>query len=166
MISRACRKVIDHQATADNPRGELEELEAKEEVKTQPHQTTLRTSINRESTSRHGGNHVASSVIPKDLPPRPEGGDVEQLCLITEASSAASAMNTIKDEISRLEGAVLKPDREEQFEAQSWEALRKSGNPVPHTAREYANVFPNKIPAELPANCGVNHEINLVPEAN
>ncbi|ETM41587.1 hypothetical protein L914_12649 [Phytophthora nicotianae] len=75
-------------------------------------------------------------------------------------------MNTIKDEISRLEGAVLKPDREEQFEAQSWEALRKSGNPVPHTAREYANVFPNKIPAELPANCGVNHEINLVPEAN
>ncbi|ETP39536.1 hypothetical protein F442_13009 [Phytophthora nicotianae P10297] len=30
----------------------------------------------------------------------------------------------------------------------------------------YANVFPNKIPAELPANCGVNHEINLVPEAN
>ncbi|ETP11390.1 hypothetical protein F441_13087, partial [Phytophthora nicotianae CJ01A1] len=120
----------------------------------------------RESTSRHGGNHVASSVIPKDLPPRPEGGDVEQLCLITEASSAASAMNTIKDEISRLEGAVLKPDREEQFEAQSWEALRKSGNPVPHTAREYANVFPNKIPAELPANCGVNHEINLVPEAN
>ena len=30
-------------------------------------------------------------------------------------------------------------------------------------AREYADVFPDKIPAELPADRGVRHEIDLVP---
>uniref|UniRef100_A0AAV1TNW0 Reverse transcriptase domain-containing protein n=1 Tax=Peronospora matthiolae TaxID=2874970 RepID=A0AAV1TNW0_9STRA len=43
------------------------------------------------------------------------------------------------------------------------EALRESGNPVYDIAREYADVFPDKIPAELPADRGVRHEIDLVP---
>ncbi|KAE9021944.1 hypothetical protein PR001_g13256 [Phytophthora rubi] len=37
----------------------------------------------------------------------------------------------------------------------SWESLKASGNPIYETAREFADVFPDKIPAELPADRGV-----------
>ncbi|OWY90768.1 polyprotein [Phytophthora megakarya] len=56
-----------------------------------------------------------------------------------------------------------KSAREERFETQSWDALRESGNPVYETAREFADIFPDKIPAELPADRGVHHEIDLAP---
>ena len=59
--------------------------------------------------------------------------------------------------------AEPKSAREERFAAQSWEALRASGNLVYDIAREYADIFPEKIPADLPADRGVRHEINLVP---
>ncbi|KAE9321015.1 hypothetical protein PR003_g17571 [Phytophthora rubi] len=53
--------------------------------------------------------------------------------------------------------------REERFAAQSWESLKASDNPIYETAREFADVFPDKIPAELPADRGVRHEIDLAP---
>ncbi|KAE9271064.1 hypothetical protein PR003_g30623 [Phytophthora rubi] len=45
----------------------------------------------------------------------------------------------------------------------SWESLKASGNPIYETAREFADVFPDKIPAELPADRGVRHEVDLAP---
>ncbi|KAG2773133.1 hypothetical protein PC129_g19483 [Phytophthora cactorum] len=36
-----------------------------------------------------------------------------------------------------------------------------SGNPVYETAREFEDIFPEKIPAELPADRGVKHKIDL-----
>ena len=47
--------------------------------------------------------------------------------------------------------------------AQSWEALRASGNPVYDIDRENADIFPEKPPTEILADSGVRHEINLVP---
>ena len=41
--------------------------------------------------------------------------------------------------------------------------MRDSGNPVYDLACEYAELFPDKIPAELPADRGVRDEIDLVP---
>ena len=38
-----------------------------------------------------------------------------------------------------------------------------SGNPVYVLNRNYAAVFPDKIPAELSADRGVWHEIDLIP---
>ncbi|KAE9357767.1 hypothetical protein PF008_g2995 [Phytophthora fragariae] len=64
---------------------------------------------------------------------------------------------------SRPKSAEPKPAREERFAAQSWESLKASGNPIFETAREFADVFPYKIPAELPADRGVRHEIDLAP---
>ncbi|KAE9166426.1 hypothetical protein PF005_g29203 [Phytophthora fragariae] len=64
-----------------------------------------------------------------------KAGDIEQVCLITD----------------------------ERFATQSWESLKASGNPIYETAREFADVFPDKIPAELPADRGVRHEIDLAP---
>ena len=59
-----------------------------------------------------------------------------------------------------------KSAREERSESQSWNTLRDSGNPVYAIAREYADVFPDKIPAELPADRVVWYEIDLVPGSN
>ncbi|KAG3155132.1 hypothetical protein PC128_g22134 [Phytophthora cactorum] len=89
--------------------------------------------------------------------------EIEQVCLITEEPSAAEALNATMTESEQPKGAEPKSAREERYEAQSWEALRMSGNPVNETVREFEDIFPEKIPAELPADRGVKHEIDLAP---
>ncbi|CAI5713732.1 unnamed protein product [Peronospora destructor] len=92
-----------------------------------------------------------------------KGGGIEQVCLITnETIDFISAVSDGKLP-SRPPGAEPKSAREERFATQSWDALRDSGNLVYDIAREYADVFPDKISAELPADRGVQHEIDLVP---
>ena len=88
-----------------------------------------------------------------------KGGTVEQVCLVT--NEVTHEPN--EELMTRPRSAEKKSAREERFASQSWEALRESGNPVYDIAREYADVFPDKIPAELPADRGVRHEIDLVP---
>ncbi|KAF1313625.1 hypothetical protein FI667_g17169, partial [Globisporangium splendens] len=51
--------------------------------------------------------------------------------------------------------------REERFEEQSWDALKK--NPVYALAREYEDIFPDKVPDELPFDRGICHEIDVLP---
>ncbi|KAE8899902.1 hypothetical protein PF007_g18265 [Phytophthora fragariae] len=46
------------------------------------------------------------------------------------------------------------------------ESLKASSSPIYETAREFTDVFPDKIPAELPADRGVRHEIDLAPGSN
>jgi hypothetical protein len=85
--------------------------------------------------------------------------------LLTSSDSTDSVVNAISDDVpsSRPKAAEPKSAREERFAAQSWQALQDSGNPVYSLAREYEDVFPDKIPAGLPAQRGVRHEIDLVP---
>ncbi|KAE8974930.1 hypothetical protein PF005_g26454 [Phytophthora fragariae] len=94
-----------------------------------------------------------------------KAGDIEQVCLITDGDSVLHAINSVDsaDTSSRPKSAEPKSAREERFAAQSWESLKASGNPINETAREFADVFPDKIPAELPADRGVRHEIDLPP---
>ena len=87
-----------------------------------------------------------------------KAGDIEQVCIISAAEAASGEVLE-----ARPKSAEPKSAREERFVAQYWEALRASGNPVYDIARDYADIFPEKIPAELPADCGVRHEIDLVP---
>ncbi|GMF44870.1 unnamed protein product [Phytophthora fragariaefolia] len=96
-----------------------------------------------------------------------KAGDIEQVCLITDAESVPRVINSIElsDATSRPKSAEPKSALEKRFAAQSWEALKASGNPVYETAREFADVFPDKIPAVLPADRGVHHEIDLAPGA-
>ncbi|CAI5721540.1 unnamed protein product [Peronospora effusa] len=76
-----------------------------------------------------------------------------------------SATEAVSEEVLEAlpKSAEPKSAREERFAAQSWDALHASGNPVYNIAREYADIFPEKIPAELPADRDVQHEIDLVP---
>ncbi|KAE8971517.1 hypothetical protein PR001_g26863, partial [Phytophthora rubi] len=84
-------------------------------------------------------------------------GDIEQVCLITDGDSVPHAINSVDsaNTSSRPKSAEPKSAREERFAGQSWESLKASGNPIYETAREFADVFPDKIPAELPADRGV-----------
>ncbi|KAE9025091.1 hypothetical protein PR002_g11274 [Phytophthora rubi] len=91
--------------------------------------------------------------------------DIEQVCLITDGDSVSHAINSIDstDTSPRPNSAEPKPAREERFAAQSWESLKASGNRIYETARGFADVFPDKIPVELPADRGVRHVIDLAP---
>ncbi|OWZ13920.1 polyprotein [Phytophthora megakarya] len=61
------------------------------------------------------------------------------------------SVNTVSSDEASSRPKNVQPisAREERFAAQSWEALKASGNPAYDVAREYADVFPEKIPAEL-----------------
>ncbi|KAG6609448.1 polyprotein [Phytophthora cinnamomi] len=92
-----------------------------------------------------------------------KAGGIVQVCLITDADSVPHEINSVElgDASSRPKRAEPKSAREEQ----SWETLKVSGNPIYETAREFADVFPDKVPATLPADRGVRHEIVLAPGA-
>ncbi|GMF15607.1 unnamed protein product [Phytophthora fragariaefolia] len=117
----------------------------------------------RDATSITSLPGLSGKYFLRDL----KAGDIEQVCLITDADSVPHETNSIElsDASSRPKSAEPKSAREERFAAQSWEALKASGNPIYETVREFANVFPDKIPAVLPADRGVRHEIDLAPGA-
>ncbi|KAF1326562.1 reverse transcriptase, partial [Globisporangium splendens] len=84
-------------------------------------------------------------------------GDIAQVCTIVEmvdegfVNTASSADADVLDEKTR----------KERFEEQSWDALKK--NPVYALAREYEDIFPDKVPDELPFDRGIRHEIDVLP---
>ncbi|KAG6586721.1 reverse transcriptase [Phytophthora cinnamomi] len=51
--------------------------------------------------------------------------------------------------------------KRERFEEQGWDSLKSS--PYYELLREYKDVLPEEIPAELPQDKGIQHEIDLVP---
>ncbi|KAF1318485.1 reverse transcriptase, partial [Globisporangium splendens] len=82
-------------------------------------------------------------------------GDIAQVCAIVEkidecfVDTASSA--DVLDEKTR----------KERFEEQSWDTLKK--NPVYALDREYEDIFPDKVPDELPFDRGIRHEIDVLP---
>ncbi|KAE9338415.1 hypothetical protein PR003_g11504 [Phytophthora rubi] len=94
-----------------------------------------------------------------------KAGEIEQVCVLTGSDQPDVLVNAVSDDASssRPKAAELKSVREARFAAQSWQALQDSSNPVYSLAREFEDIFPEKIPAELPAERGVRHEIDLVP---
>ncbi|KAE9266772.1 hypothetical protein PR003_g32005, partial [Phytophthora rubi] len=94
-----------------------------------------------------------------------KAGEIEQVCLLTGSDQPDELANAVSDDASssRPKAAEPKSVREARFGAQSWQALQDSNNPVYSLAREFEDIFPETIPAELPAERGVRHEIDLVP---
>ncbi|KAF1315583.1 reverse transcriptase, partial [Globisporangium splendens] len=84
-------------------------------------------------------------------------GDIAQVCVIVEmvdegfVNTASSADADVLDEKAR----------KERLEEQSWDSLKK--NPVYALAREYEDIFPDKVPDELPFDRGIPHEIDVLP---
>ncbi|KAE8971411.1 hypothetical protein PR002_g26839 [Phytophthora rubi] len=94
-----------------------------------------------------------------------KAGEIEQVCLLTGSDQPDVLANAVSDDASpsRPKAAESKPVREARFAVQSWQALQDSNNRVYSLAREFEDIFPEKIPAEIPAERGVRHEIDLVP---
>ncbi|KAE9200246.1 hypothetical protein PF005_g15423 [Phytophthora fragariae] len=94
-----------------------------------------------------------------------KAGEIEQVCLLTGSDEPTVLANAVSDDASssRPKAAEPKYVREARFAAQSWQAFQYSNNPVYSLAREFEDIFPKKISAELPAERGVRHEIDLVP---
>lgn len=97
-----------------------------------------------------------------------KNGDVEQICAVVaeKVASNITAFESVNEDhagVERPKRAEKKLARDERYVAQSWDALRVSGNPVYRLAREFADIFPDEIPAELPVDRGVRHEIYLAP---
>ncbi|OWY92536.1 reverse transcriptase, partial [Phytophthora megakarya] len=51
--------------------------------------------------------------------------------------------------------------KKERFEEQSWDSLKST--PYYEILREHRDVLPDEIPAELPQDKGIQHEIDFVP---
>ncbi|KAF1313843.1 reverse transcriptase, partial [Globisporangium splendens] len=67
--------------------------------------------------------------------------------------------------VSATEAEVFdEKTRKERFEEQSWDALKT--NPVYELVKEYEDIFPDKVPDELPFDRGVRHEIDILPGTN
>ncbi|GMF43598.1 unnamed protein product [Phytophthora fragariaefolia] len=98
-------------------------------------------------------------------------GEIEQVCMIVaeDAASIAAVETHASDSTSaartRPKGADPKTARAARYAAQSLPALEAAGNPVAPLVREFSDIFPDKVPAALPPDRGVRHEIDLVPGA-
>ncbi|KAG6623867.1 reverse transcriptase [Phytophthora cinnamomi] len=98
-------------------------------------------------------------------------GEIEQVCMVvaedTESIAVvdASASDPASDARMRPKGAEPKSARQARYAAQSLPALEAAGNPVAPLVREFMEIFPDKVPATLPPDRGVRHEIDLVPGA-
>ncbi|POM76993.1 Putative Polyprotein, partial [Phytophthora palmivora] len=87
-------------------------------------------------------------------------GEIEQVCMIVADSSATitavdvNAGDPASDTRERPKSAEPKSAREARYLAQSLPALEAAGNPVAPLVREFIDIFPAKVPAELPPDRG------------
>ncbi|KAG3232689.1 hypothetical protein PI124_g22230 [Phytophthora idaei] len=91
-------------------------------------------------------------------------GRIEQICILSDLER----MKSEAEELSQLHAAstteskdtLSAKTRKEHFDGQSWDSLNAS--PFYDVLREHKDVLPDEIPAELPQDKGIQHEIDLV----
>ncbi|KAF1324315.1 putative polyprotein, partial [Globisporangium splendens] len=87
---------------------------------------------------------------------------VEELISLQSMSKKTLERSLARGDIAQCGcRCVGRKDTEGRFEEQSWDALKK--NPVYALAREYEDIFPDKVPDELPFDRGIRHEIDVLP---
>ncbi|KAE8989706.1 hypothetical protein PR003_g22075 [Phytophthora rubi] len=88
-------------------------------------------------------------------------GRIEQICILSDVERVKCEAEELKQLVAEGIGALSAKSKKERFDEQSWDSLKSS--PFYEVLREYRDVLPDDIPAELPQDKGVQHEINLVP---
>ncbi|GMF44562.1 unnamed protein product [Phytophthora fragariaefolia] len=88
-------------------------------------------------------------------------GRVEQICILSDVERKKSEAEELKQLVTEGAVALSAKSKKERFDEQSWDSLKSS--PLYEVLREYKDVLPDDIPAELPQDKGVQHEIDLVP---
>uniref|UniRef100_H3H8C1 Integrase zinc-binding domain-containing protein n=1 Tax=Phytophthora ramorum TaxID=164328 RepID=H3H8C1_PHYRM len=88
-------------------------------------------------------------------------GRIEQICILSDVERMTCEAEELNQLISEGADALSAKSKKERFDDQGWDSLKAS--PFYKVLREYKDVLPDDIPAELPQDKGVQHEIDLVP---
>ncbi|KAE8886682.1 hypothetical protein PF003_g29305 [Phytophthora fragariae] len=88
-------------------------------------------------------------------------GRIEQICILSDVERMKCEAEELKQLVAEGVDALSAKSKKERFDEQSWDSLKSS--PFYEVLREYRDVLPDDIPAELPQDNGVQHEIDLVP---
>uniref|UniRef100_H3H215 Retrotransposon gag domain-containing protein n=1 Tax=Phytophthora ramorum TaxID=164328 RepID=H3H215_PHYRM len=88
-------------------------------------------------------------------------GRIEQICIFSDVERMTCEAEELNQLISEGADALSAKSKKERFDEQGWDSLQAS--PFYKVLREYKDVLPDDIPAELPQDKGVQHEIDLVP---
>ncbi|KAG2774021.1 hypothetical protein Pcac1_g15082 [Phytophthora cactorum] len=92
-------------------------------------------------------------------------GCIEQICILSDLERMKSKAEKLRQlhAASTTESVLTlsAKTKKERFDGQSWDSLKTS--PFYDVLREHKDVLPDEIPAELPQDKGIQHEIDLVP---
>ncbi|KAG6623574.1 reverse transcriptase [Phytophthora cinnamomi] len=92
-------------------------------------------------------------------------GRIEQVCVLSDSERTESENEELRQlfmgSTTESEATLSAKTKRERFEEQGWDSLKSS--PYYELLREYKDVLPEEIPAELPQDKGIQHEIDLMP---
>ncbi|KAG2932751.1 hypothetical protein PC116_g27988 [Phytophthora cactorum] len=92
-------------------------------------------------------------------------GCIEQICILSDLERVKSEAKELRQlhaaSTTESENTLSAKTKKERFDGQSWDSLKAS--PFYDVLREHKDVLPDEIPAELPQDKGIQHEIDLVP---
>ncbi|KAG2882847.1 hypothetical protein PC117_g26151 [Phytophthora cactorum] len=90
---------------------------------------------------------------------------IEQICILSDLERMKSEAEELRQlhaaSTTESEDTLSAKTKKERFDGQSWDSLKSS--PFYDVLREHKDVLPDEIPAELPQDKGIQHEIDLVP---
>ncbi|GMF59272.1 unnamed protein product [Phytophthora fragariaefolia] len=88
-------------------------------------------------------------------------GRIEQICILSDVERMKSEAEELTQLVTEGADALSAKSKKERFDEHSWDSLKSS--PLYEVLRGYNDVLPDDIPAGLPQDKGVRHEIDLVP---
>ncbi|KAE8958780.1 hypothetical protein PR002_g30757 [Phytophthora rubi] len=88
-------------------------------------------------------------------------GRIEPICILSDVERMKCEAEELKQLVAEGVDTLSAKSKKERFDEQSWDSMKSS--PFYEVLREYRDVLPDDIPAELPQDKGVQHEIDLVP---
>ncbi|KAG3230687.1 hypothetical protein PI124_g24216 [Phytophthora idaei] len=92
-------------------------------------------------------------------------GRIEQICILSDLERMKSEAEKLRQlhaaSTTESEDTLSAKTKKERFDGQSGDSLKTS--PFYDVLREHKDVLPDEIPAELPQDKGIQHEIDLVP---
>ncbi|GMF56564.1 unnamed protein product [Phytophthora fragariaefolia] len=88
-------------------------------------------------------------------------GRIEKIFMLSDIERMKSEAEELKQLATEGASSLSAKSKKERFDEQSWDSLKLS--PLYEVLREYKDVLPDDIPAELSQDKGVQHEIDLVP---
>ncbi|GMF58014.1 unnamed protein product [Phytophthora fragariaefolia] len=91
-------------------------------------------------------------------------GRIEQICILSDVERMKREAEELKQLVTEGADTLSAKPKKDRFDEQSWDSLKSS--PLYEVLRGYKDVLPDDIPAELPLDKGVQHEIDLVPGTN